>query len=677
MPINALKLTDLRFVPFIVVMCLVMGISVAWSDGPVNGKAGTAEPAAATMAGQPRNVPLMSAAPVQVKGWGPYLDVAYELSYWDKQEIKEWREKRDGEIGETLAAYIAFWDSKQTSAPTTASAIGVATQKEEQPILRERDYLRLAIAQTIDYLQSDNQGSLANAAQQLDKLKGKSSMPEIAFWIGYVKALQALESNDSNQFVSRVYDIWNNAVLYMEQSEISRTASEKAENVTTPFYYRNIINLVINRAIINRKMEDLNALGPLFLMLKERNLGDKDGEGKYFTTLVQRITDGLMAPDSDRYRLNFTVAVIESKRLQQTAAAKIDAEGMSEGAQKAFEQSLLFNDLALKWAASRRSSGVVMVVIDYLDSTSFAIQRLPDNEKAPAFKFFATLPSQEASSTLLKAMAIFNDIALYSNGGWQKAGYESRDLYLKAAHRFWRAIMELSLWTGDYYLTKLNATTDPRSIQRFAAPMQVVLDSYIDFLAAQESRGFSEVIPDSACFGAAEAAEKLAYAFQKVNMYSTDNTDYNLWLLHRLQSVEFFPFAPREITQTAELLKRDGRYNLFLDYFVPLAGRLKQSLAMKRWIEEHPSDTAKEINDYVNSIEYLVDAVSGGSNSEESKGAVLTSLDATFRKLREELQRKPDHPVHSLLRAFHAEEMQKTTSYTLLLKEPDRLNLGF
>ena len=677
MPTNALRPTNLRIVAFIVVMCLTMVTSAAWSAVSKKSKTGTAKPAISTKTVQPKVVPVKSAAADQFKDWGPYLDVAYELSYWDKQEIKEWREKRDVEIGETLAAYIASWNGKLAPAPAPALANAATAQKnEQQPIFRDRDYLRLAIAQTIDYLQSDNQESLTSAAQQLEKLKGKSAMPEIAFWTGLVKSLQALEGNDSAQFVTRVYEIWNNAVLYIEQNEISRSASEKAGNVTTPFYYRNIISLVVNRAIINRKMENLNSLGPLFLMLKERNLGENDGESKYFSTLLQRITDGFKAPDSDRYRLNFTVAVIESKRLQQSAAAKLDAEGMSESARKSFEQSLLFNDLALKWAASRRSSGVVLAVIDHLDSTSFAIQRLPDNEKAPAYKFFATLPSQDASSTLLKAMAIFNDIALYSDGGWEKAGFESRELYLKAAHRFWRAIMELSLWTGDYYLAKLNVATDPRGIQNLAGPMQVVLDSYLDFFAAQESRGFPDVIPDSACFGAAEAAEKLAFAFQKVTMYSTDTTDYNLWFLHRLQATEFFPFTPREITQTAEVLKRDGRYNLFLDYFLPLASRLKQSPSVKRWIEEHPSDSAKEINEYVNSIEHLVAAVPGVNNAEEVKGAVVSSYDVSFKKLREELQRKPDHPVHRLLRSFHTEEMQKTTSFTLLLKEPGRLNLG-
>ncbi len=677
MPTHALRPTDLRFATIIVVICLVMGTSTAWPAVPKKGATSAATPAAAAKAGPPAQAPAERAAPVQARDWGPYLDVAYELSYWDKQEIKEWREKRDAEIGEPLAAYIASWAGKLAPASSPAPANGTAVQKEDQqPIFGERDYLRLAIAQTIDYLQSDNRESLNGAAQHLDTLKGKSSMPEIAFWTGFVKALQALESNDSARFVSRVYDIWNNAVLYIEQNHISRTAAEKTGNVTTPFYYRNIINLVVNRAIINRRMENLNALGPLFLMMKDRNLGDKDGEGTYFRTLIQRITDGFVAPDSDRYRLNFTVAVIESKRLQQISAAKLDAEGMSEGAQKAFEQSLLFNDLAFKWAASRRSSGVVMAAIDHLDTTSFAIQRLPDNEKAPAYKFFATLPSQDASSTLLTAMAIFNDIALYSNGGWEKAGYENRELYLKAAHRFWRAIMELSLWTGDYYLTRLNTAADPRSIQRYASPMRVVLDAYVDFLSAQESRGLPEVIPDSAFFGAAEATEKLAFAFQKVNTYSTGNTDYNLWFLHRLQAVEFFPFAPGEITRTAEVLKRDGRYNLFLDYFIPLAGRLKQSPAIKRWIEEHPSDAAQEIGGYVNAITYLVDAVPGGSGAEEGKSGMPHSFDAPFRKLREELQRKPDHPVHSLLRAFHTEEMQKSTSYTLLLKKPDRLNLG-
>jgi hypothetical protein len=37
--------------------------------------------------------------------WGPYLDVAYELTYWSKAEIKEWREKSDKEIGQKLADF--------------------------------------------------------------------------------------------------------------------------------------------------------------------------------------------------------------------------------------------------------------------------------------------------------------------------------------------------------------------------------------------------------------------------------------------------------------------------------------------------------------------------------------------------------------------------------------------
>jgi len=38
------------------------------------------------------------------------------------------------------------------------------------------------------------------------------------------------------------------------------------------------------------------------------------------------------------------------------------------------------------------------------------------------------------------------------------------------------------------------------------------------------------------------------------------------------------------------------------------------------------------------------------------------------------LQRKPDHPVHKLLKAFYLEELQKTTPFTLLLKDTTRLD---
>jgi hypothetical protein len=233
--------------------------------------------------------------------------------------------------------------------------------------------------------------------------------------------------------------------------------------------------------------------------------------------------------------------------------------------------------------------------------------------------------------------------------------------------------MELSLWTGDFYLSKLNDLTDPQSIFTQAAPMQVVLDSYLDFLASQKSRGFPDVIPDSAYFGAAEAAEKLAFTYQKTYAFSTDSTAYNLWFLHRLQSVEIFPFDPREIAQTAAVLKRDGRYNLFLDYFVPLADRFKTSAAVKRWLGAHNAETTRPVNDYLNSIdEVFLPALNRSAPG--SQGTSGDSVASSFRHLREELQREPDHPVHKLIKAFYLEEIQKGSAYTLLLKDAHRLN---
>ena len=64
------------------------------------------------------------------------------------------------------------------------------------------------------------------------------------------------------------------------------------EGATLTFAVRGDINLVVNRAIIDRKLADVNALGPLFLMLKERDLEENASEGEYLTTLVRRIADG-------------------------------------------------------------------------------------------------------------------------------------------------------------------------------------------------------------------------------------------------------------------------------------------------------------------------------------------------------------------------------------------------
>jgi hypothetical protein len=663
---GALKPVEARFVSIIVMLCLLAGTVSAHAAGPARKKRGT------ETTGQ--TVPPPSTPAVSIKEWGPYLDVAYELTYWDKGEIKEWRENLERQLGTPLSSYIATWSAK-LSGPTNTP--GAVREDNRQPVYRERDYLRLAIALTVDYLQSENLESLNSAEQLLDKLLDKATMPEIAYWIGFVKAQQALENNDAPQFVARVFDIWNNAILYIEQGELTAGAPATAASKSAPYLYRNVVNLVVKRAIIDRKLEDVNALGPLFLMLSDRDLQESAAEGTYLTTLVRRIAEGFAAPDSDRYRLNFTVAVIEARRLQKLAAAKLDTEGMSEEAHKVFAQSRLFDDYALKWASSHRSSGAVLAIADYLDITSFAIQRLADNGKAPAYQLFAMLPSHDGSSTLLKAMDIFNDLAAYSDGGWEKAGFANRDLYLKASHRLWRAIMELSLWTGDFYLLQLNTATEQQGIFSAAAPLQAVLNSYLDFLASQTNRGFPDVVPDSACFGAAEAAEKLAYSYLKTYTFSTDSAVYNLWFLRRLQAAELFPLDPREISQTATILRRDGRYNLFLDYFLPLANRFKRSAAVQKWLAEQKPDQAAAVQAYAGAIAELIAAPSGGMSDHEGKPNDQSALTAPLRQLREELQRKPDHPVHKLLRAFYVEEMQTATPYTLLMKDVDRLNRGF
>jgi hypothetical protein len=674
---GALKPTEVRFVCFVITLCLLIGTTVAQGAGLKKKKTGITKTAASSeTTRRTKDVPAQTAVPALVREWGPYLDVAYELTYWDKSEIREWRENREKEIGETLAAYITSWTAKLADSADTADTLDTAPEDDRQLLHRERDYLRLAIAQTVDYLQNESLESLNRAAQTLERLKDKASMPEIAYWTGFVAALQAMENNEAGQFVNRVYDIWNNGVKYMEQGAISCKAPNSANDKSAPFQYRNIVNLVINRAIIDRKLADVNALGPLFLMLRERNMEEKEEEGNYFTKLVQRIAEGLVAPDSDRYRLNFTVAVIEAKRLQQLAAAKLDTQGMSEEARTLFERSRFFDDCALKWAASRRSSGAVTAVVDYLDITSFAIERLADNKGASAYDFFVMLPTHDGLSTQLKAMAIYNDIATYTNGGWVKAGYASRELYLKATHRLWRAIMELALWTGDFYIMKLNDKAEQQNIFSLVPPMQTVLGSYIDFLASQKKRGFPDVIPDFAYFGAAEAAEKLAYGYLKSYTYSTDIAAYNLWFLHRLQATEMFPLDPQGIAQTASILKRDGRYDLFLDYFLPLANRFRQSGAVRKWLANQQTDSAQAIHEYISSINEVFSAAPGGSNNGETMSKVQPSFVASFRQLREELQRKPDHPVHKLLKAFYLEEMQRNTNYTMLLKDSNRPNPG-
>jgi hypothetical protein len=138
-----------------------------------------------------------------------------------------------------------------------------------------------------------------------------------------------------------------------------------------------------------------------------------------------------------------------------------------------------------------------------------------------------------------------------------------------------------------------------------------------------------------------------------------------------------FPLSPQEVSQTASILKKDGRYNLFLDYYLPFAERFKNSDALKKWLENgQTGETDSAIKEFAASVNRVYEVSTVDSSAAKIAVIEPQSYVTTFRKLREDLQRKPDHPVHRLLKDFYLEELQKNSSFTLLLLDPNRLNLG-
>ena len=121
---NVLRTTSFRIASCVFAFCLLAGTTAVWAAAPKQNKGAAAPPAAAAKAAQPQKSQVTTAPRAAIKDWGPYLDVAYELTYWDKAEIKEWREKRDGEVGETLSAYRAAWSGKLAKSPAGDDAAG-------------------------------------------------------------------------------------------------------------------------------------------------------------------------------------------------------------------------------------------------------------------------------------------------------------------------------------------------------------------------------------------------------------------------------------------------------------------------------------------------------------------------------------------------------------------------
>jgi hypothetical protein len=515
--------------------------------------------------------------PVQSK-WDVYLDHAYELTYWDEEELTSWITDQEKEFGQTLAQYSDTWQKNLFGSDENNMAVPAGNGRFAYP---EHNYKRLAVAELLLYLMTGDLFRLDEAIRVIEELKGKIEKSDIAFWYNFIQAYDALADRGEafekkpDKFVKSIYKIWLNIVLpHEDENSIlkvpSTPVSMKSFSYSMPYLYENMANMILRKAIIQCELRNTGALGAVILALHDR-LSLPNGYASTVKTIVNRMS----GPKSDSNNLFYTVIFLEAEQYRFASQNALNESGMSSKAEEAYGKSSHYYNLS--YDSANTNQGRAAVLSDYLDLVSFAYSRLPGKEEIRSDSVFARLSGHEGELTVEKAMSLFDDLSgsEVRVDDWGQHGFAKRNDYVSAMHSLWSSIVEISLWSA-YYHEKGITETDIQEYSDVVIKTEAALLLYLNFFERYLSNGYIDIIPDNAYFNAAEAAAKYSSLNSRLAPYSTDMDNYYKAFSRLLQYVEIFPFNPEAVMELAHQINEMGKPGLYVKYVLPIAVRLKE-----------------------------------------------------------------------------------------------------
>ncbi len=419
--------------------------------------------------------------------WDQVLDRIYSHTWRGRADLADEIKKRESRIGQSLADYIAARD-RLVASPA---------------VYKDETCRRVVTAKTVQYLLTGDKKVLDEAVVLSDAFANKLMYSDFAFWYYYPRALEDIEDGNSTTLQFDAYKLLNDVVLWEEPLEAGKTSPAEMER---RHYAWNLADLVLTRAILEKKIGGLDGLGPAVWMLGSRSkaqaIGDRE---KSLLSFIINVRMYLSGPESDNYRLNYAVAMSKGKGSYALLVQALDAGQKGEPVEKLFSDSQEYLKLASEWAGTWQ--GKAAAVTANLELVNTGLARMKNVLPQPALAALAATPDKENFGM---ALALFRGMAERETDGWEQLRFVDRKVYVDSAEALWNAMRRNSLLVADYYLERMN-TDDFKSVMENSGPAEKALHQYVNlFETYAPADSPREIIPDSAYFAYAEALKRLS-----------------------------------------------------------------------------------------------------------------------------------------------------------------------
>ena len=522
-------------------------------------------------------LPAVSAAQDQSRAsWDQWLDSAYQLTWHDRADIKKWIREKEATVFDTpLHVFVQKQEAKLAGIDRSA----------QQQTVSDEALIQLAIAELLLYLQNADSAYLEKAARTINSLNPDAvrEKPETAFWFYYINSHSSIEKGDAAGFVNHIFGIWLDVLLKVEAA--AGTMETKAADsplhgfFRSPSYlHRNLANLILQRAIVQHRMLNIDALGVIIRNLSFRM--PPTGYGKW----VAQVVGYMDGPDSETFRLVFAVQLIEAERKrisleQLIASQKTDPTIVPE-------LTDLFSCYAMLNEISHTRHGRIVAAVKQLQLSSFVLSTVDPTRKSHQ-EIVSIIPIRKnpsnnvsTSEELFPDMAIrlFDELALMAKNRETQfqAGFISEQRYLSAMHDLWRAIMNFCLDSAVFYNRQIDSGS--AAILRLNIPvLEQILLRYLDLFTRHAGSVYKPIVPDNAFYGAAEADEMLSDVYFLSAQWEAGLKKYDWALARRVQALEIYPFGVSDYQILAQRLTELGRLDQYRKYVAPQADRIRHS----------------------------------------------------------------------------------------------------
>lgn len=453
------------------------------------------------------------------------LKFSYRLTFGNISSVKSSINKLENEYKSSLLLEMSKLEKDRNAA---------ANNKTD----RDDMYIQLLISSVLSYITTKDDKHMKELAVYCEYFKDKLDDPFIGYYYHYAKALEAVANKNSIKFCDAIYKLYFDDIYKLSIGAKGENTIYELMATDSEYLSLNVYDLIINKAVIQAGLQDLDSLAPIIWLLKKdfSALYDKNHP---FAMATATITNHFTGALADNFKLNYATYMYEGDRVKN-ADYNDDARPIT------FDTYLKARALyiqAYQYGNPTSAKGKINSLASIL-RTGVRLARNGNNDVNIRNYLFG-----DADRVVKELSSIIQEI----KPGSLPNGYVNKiDLSISLT----RAAEVIFEFMDEYYFFAFNSPNEkltPEGHAQIEATKETVLSSVLNAMQALLNLRSHIELPQSFTYLTSYTALLLAESYYNMAKFDRNNEIIKSSYKYYIESSKLFPFEPYTIAKLARI----------------------------------------------------------------------------------------------------------------------------